>query len=88
MFFLKSHCLYNYFNIQNLINVKLLFSALVFTINISYIITDYHADNENNTIAERIGMVKIREVETRAGLQIRGGKGYFSIDFLEFSIEN
>ena len=23
-----------------------------------------------------------------AGLQIRGGKGYFSIDFLEFSIEN
>ena len=22
------------------------------------------------------------------GLQIRGGKGYFSIDFLEFSIEN
>ena len=35
--FLKSHCLYNYFNIQYLINVKLLFSALVFTI-ISYII--------------------------------------------------
>ena len=25
---------------------------------------------------------------TLAGLQIRGGKGYFSIDFLEFSIEN
>ena len=23
-----------------------------------------------------------------AQLQIRGGKGYFSIDFLEFSIEN
>ena len=23
-----------------------------------------------------------------SGLQIRGGKGYFSIDFLEFSIEN
>ena len=44
-FFLKSHCLYNYFNIQYLIKVKLLFSALVFTI-ISYIdlyiITDYH----------------------------------------------
>ena len=39
--FLKSHCLYNYFNIQYLIKVKLLFSALVFTI-ISYIITDYH----------------------------------------------
>ena len=30
--FLKSHCLYNYFNIQYLIKVKLLFSALVFTI--------------------------------------------------------
>ena len=45
VFFLKSHCLYNYFNIQHLIKVKLLFSALVFTI-ISYIdlyiITDYH----------------------------------------------
>ena len=39
--FLKSHCLYNYSNIQYLIKVKLLFSALVFTI-ISYIITDYH----------------------------------------------
>ena len=39
--FLKSHCLYNYFNIQYLIKVKLLFSAIVFTI-ISYIITDYH----------------------------------------------
>ena len=39
--FLKSHCLYNYFNIQYLIKVKLLFSALVFTI-ISCIITDYH----------------------------------------------
>ena len=41
VFFLKSHCLYNYFNIQYLIKVKLLFSALVFTI-ISYIITDYN----------------------------------------------
>ena len=41
IFFLKSHCLYNYFNIQYLIKVKLLFSALVFTI-ISYIITDYN----------------------------------------------
>ena len=28
--FLKSHCLYNYFNIQYLIKVKLLFSALEF----------------------------------------------------------
>ena len=101
--FLKSHCLYNYFNIQYLIKVKLLFSALVFTI-ISYIITDYHnladegvrcsykgriyynndqnnilsklgrilqntracADNENDTITEQTGKVKIREVETRA----------------------
>ena len=35
------HCLYNYFNIQYLIKVKLMFSALDFTI-ISYIITDYH----------------------------------------------
>ena len=41
MFFLKSHCLYNYFNIQYLIKVKLLLSALVFTIS-SYIITDNH----------------------------------------------
>ena len=104
VFFLKSHCLYNYFIIiQYLIKVKLLFSALVFTI-ISYIITDYHnladvgvrcsykgkfystmtknitlskprsilqntracADNENDTITERTGKVKIREVETRA----------------------
>ena len=24
----------------------------------------------------------------KPGLQIRGGKGYFSIDFFEFSIEN
>ena len=39
--FLKSHCLYNYFNIQYLIKVKLLFSALVITI-ISCVITDYH----------------------------------------------
>ena len=39
--FFKSHCLYNYFDIQYLIKVKLLFSDLVFTI-ISYIITDYH----------------------------------------------
>ena len=31
--FLKSHCLYNYFNIQYLIKVKLLISALVFTIS-------------------------------------------------------
>ena len=99
-FFLKSHCLYNYFNIQYLIKVKLLFSSLVFTI-ISYFITDYNnladegvrcsykgriyyndqintlslpgsilqntrasADNENNTITERTGKVKIREVET------------------------
>ena len=31
-FFLKSHGLYNYFNIQYLIKVKLLFSAVVFTI--------------------------------------------------------
>ena len=97
------HCLYNYFNIQYMIKVKLIFSALDFTI-ISYIITDYHnladegvrcsykgriyysndqnntlskpgsilqntracADNENNTITERTGKVKIREVETRA----------------------
>ena len=34
--FFKSHYLYNFFNIQYLIKVKLLFSALVFTI-ISYI---------------------------------------------------
>ena len=29
-----------------------------------------------------------RLFSTNSGLQIRGGKGYFSIDFLEFSIEN
>ena len=27
-------------------------------------------------------------VQSVSGLQARGGKGYFSIDFLEFSIEN
>ena len=90
-------------NIQYLIKVKLLFSALVFTI-ISYIIIYYQnladegvrcsykgriyynndqnntlskpgsilqntrgcADNENNTIIERTGKVKIRDVVTRA----------------------
>ena len=27
-------------------------------------------------------------IDASLGLQIRGGKGYFSIDFLEFSIKN
>ena len=41
--FFKSHYLHNYSNIQYLIKVKLLFSALVFTIiSYIYIITYYH----------------------------------------------